>query len=257
MIKPQTAQVWPEIEEILVNHGEGAPPPCQPPAGTREFVSAEGSDVMVLSGAEARFAGDTLTAVYYAIRPGIYFVDLPDSAEGRARMLILDDTRGRVLQTEIVAPIPGTPDGLLDRLALRTSQSAVGVTYHHWFAPEAEQTPFTSSPRLIGKQFRYTYSSTHQYDHFYINDRYYAWHCLKGPDAGLGDFDECAHFEIAENLVLFVWKEKLLPCAGFTIEDHDAKRTIGKIFGANSNSGEARGAIVGADLTMIADISGT
>ena len=256
MTESKVAQVWPEIDDILVNHDGGAPPPCPPPADTIALFAEAGDGVLTLAGTQARFGNDVLEAVYYPIRSGMYLVDLPDGLGGTARMLVLDTIRGRALETEITAPLPGAPDSLLDRLAWRDSQSAVGITYRYWYAQGAERQPFPPSHQLIGKQFRYTYSATHQYDHYYINDRYYAWHCLKGPDAGLGDFDESSYFQVAENLVLFVWKEKLLPCAGFTIEDHDAKRTVGKIFGANSNSGKAQGVIVGADLRLIADISG-
>lgn len=257
MTETAVTQLWPEIDDILVNHDGGAPPPSAPPAGTFAFVAEDGEDTLRLSGAEATFGEEVLPAVYYQIRPGLFLIDLPDRPEGVARLLVLDTNKGRVLQTEMTAPLPGAPDGLLDRLAWHDSQSAVGVTYRYWFADGAERTHLPSSRQLIGRQFRYTYSSTHQYDHYYINDRYYAWHCLKGPDADLGDFDECAHFQVDDNLVLFVWKEKLLPCAALTIEDHDTKRTIGKIFGANSSSGKAQGVIVGADIQPIADISGT
>ncbi|MEO5597534.1 MAG: MoaF C-terminal domain-containing protein [Novosphingobium sp.] len=257
MTKTTAPTAWPEIEDILVNHGEGAPAPVQPPAGPIVLVDPDTGDTLSLETASVSLGGSHFPATWYAIRPGIYLIDAETGASGTTRLIVVDAPAGRALQADVIAPLPNMPDSLIERIAATGSQSAVGITWRNWYAPDAEQNGFGPSNLLIGRQLRYTYSSTHQYDHYYITDRYYAWHCLKGPDAGLGDFDECRHIALADDLVLFVWKEKLLPCVGFTIEDHAAMRTIGKIYGANSSSGAASGTIVGADIAFIADISGS
>lgn len=252
--------VWPQIDDILVNHGEWAPKPCPPPEGAHTFAGDEGgADRLVFDGdtVTAGQAGQTSShrAVYYALRPDLYLVDIPDFSQGFALQFILDLGLRRALQIAVTAPAPNVPALLIDRVAQRGSQSAVDVTCTRWHGDGARE-PFTGSDLLIGKQLRYTYSSTHEYDHFYLSERYYAWFCRKGPDAGLGDFEECEYIALRDDMVLFIWREKLLPCVGITVEDHAVMQTAGKIFGADMASGATKGEIVGARIRFIADIAG-
>src|SRR5208282_824778 len=120
---------------------------------------------------------------------------------------------------------------VLARLASTGSQSAVKVRYRQAPIGAAVCSPFPPSRALVGKLLRYTYSSTHIYDHFYVSERFYSWFCREGPDKNLGDFEECDVFEIGPQLYLVCWREKLLPCVGILVEDHAAMRVTGKICG--------------------------
>ncbi len=78
---------------------------------------------------------------------------------------------------------------------------------------------------------QYTYSPTERYEHIYLNDNFYAWQCLDGVEKGLADVDRCHYVQVAEDLYLFVWREKIIPTLGVILIDLQQMRTDGKIMG--------------------------
>ena len=84
---------------------------------------------------------------------------------------------------------------------------------------------------MVGKRVEYTYSPTECYEHIYLNERFYTWHCLLGSEKGLADTDRCHYYKLADRLYLFVWREKIVPTLGSVVVDLEALRTTGKIFG--------------------------
>lgn len=256
---PATPANWPQISDIVTGHDGYCPDPVADLDG-EEFQLASDATRITLKFATGNLiltdasGSKSCNAKVFRVREDVYLIDCEHAEPGLSSAICLDREKGAALLVDIVAPIPGIPDGLLDRIELHDSQSAVGVTYRTAMTPDASLEGFPRSQALIGKQFRYTYSTTHVYDHLYLSDRYYCWFCRQGPDAGLGDFEECDYFEIAEDLILVCWREKLLPCVGVTLEDHRAMRSVGKIFGADSRSGLTANSSVGAFITKIADI---
>jgi hypothetical protein len=106
------------------------------------------------------------------------------------------------------------------------------------FAAAAVDAPFTAAtPRhaatddLVGRRVEYTYSATERYEHVYLNEDFYTWHCLLGAEKGLADTDRCHYFKLRDDLYFFVWREKIVPTLGAVIVDFQAMRTMGKIFG--------------------------
>jgi len=83
----------------------------------------------------------------------------------------------------------------------------------------------------VGQRIEYTYSPTERYEHVYLNDRLYTWHCLAGSEKGLADTDRCHYLRLAPLLYLFVWREKLVPTLGVVVVDLEQMKTTGKIFG--------------------------
>lgn len=237
---------WPQIGAIVVNHDGGTPPAVDHLNG-RSFVFD--GDALAFVDNRLHWGDRDVAVRVFEARPGIYFVDADCGQNPSELALVLDLNDHRMLAVDVLCPAPDVPDSVMERLATRGSQSAVHVTYHHG------GTPFPPSAALVGKQFRYRYSDTHLYDHLYLSEKYYAWFCREGPDAGLGDFEECDYFQIAPDLILLCWREKLLPCVGITLEDHHAMRTIGKIAGADSYTGATASSSVGAAITKIADIA--
>jgi hypothetical protein len=84
---------------------------------------------------------------------------------------------------------------------------------------------------LIGRRVEYTYSATERYEHIYLNEDFYTWHCLLGSEKGLADTDRCHYHKLANDLHFFVWREKIVPTLGAVVVDFDLMRTVGKIFG--------------------------
>ena len=119
-------------------------------------------------------------------------------------------------------------------------ETAGGTRVKHTFVPGliegsdatgAQPAPTTA---LLGRRVLWTYSGEHTYEHIYLNDHSYTWHCLVGPEATLADTDECTTYQIRPGIYVFAWREKVIPCASVTIADHrdiTALRSYGVLFG--------------------------
>jgi hypothetical protein len=177
-------------------------------------------------------------APYFAVTPraGIYFVDfVVEDAPPAAISLVLD--LGRGIATRLTARLPESADvgeSLMARAARGDELTAVTAD----FAAAAVDAPFTATtPRheetadLVGRRVEYTYSATERYEHIYLNEHFYTWHCLLGSEKGLADTDRCHYLKLGEDLYLFVWREKIVPTLGAVVVDFRAMRTMGKIFG--------------------------
>lgn len=92
---------------------------------------------------------------------------------------------------------------------------------------------------LVGLRNLYHYSPTERYEHIYLNDGFYAWHCLEGVEKGLADVERCQYLAISEQLWLFVWQEKVVPTLGVVLIDMDNLRTDGKILGYQGSDFDA------------------
>lgn len=251
----------PQIQDIVPNHDGGRPELVADLEGRAfELVSPQRRIQVELGAAGRLMWRDGTTATQQRIetlrvRPGIYFLDWVDRFEPqRSSTLILDLTSQRSLLIEVTAPGKEVPPAVLDRMRLRGSQSAVDVSYTQFGMDGPLSAPFPRTAELVGKACRFHYSDTHVYDHIYLSERYHAWFCRSGPDAGLGDFDECDYFGIAHGLVVFSWREKLIPCVGIAVEDHVCMRSVGKIFGAHAESGATANVTVGAHISELATI---
>jgi len=174
------------------------------------------------------------------IRSGIYFVDwLPRDPTDRASIsLVLDMNSG--LTTLVEGRLPTRTEAsvsLLDLVAADRELTAVTATFTNGvigtsFEPGSLHARTTD---LIGRRVEYTYSPHEQYEHVYLNPDVYAWHCLKGREAGLADVDRCDYFGVAADLYLFAWREKIIPTLGVVMIDFAAQKTTGKIFGYESH----------------------
>ena len=105
---------------------------------------------------------------------------------------------------------------------------------------------------LVGMRNQYTYSPTERYEHIYLNDNFYAWQCLDGVEKGLADVDRCHYVQVAEDLYLFVWREKIIPTLGVILIDLQQMRTDGKIMGyQGSDFGALSNFPVGASAKIL------
>lgn len=109
-----------------------------------------------------------------------------------------------------------------------------------------------STTELVGKRMRYVYGPRDVYEHIYLNERFYTWQCLKGPEKGLADTDRCHYLKIAQDLYLFIWREKIVPTLGMVLIDTAARRSTGKIFGYQGGDfGTVTNAQVGASAQLM------
>ena len=128
-------------------------------------------------------------AEYFAfeVRPGIYFIDyVPAASRPTAISLVLDLTRG--MATSLTAHLPGSAD-VGESLAARIARGDELTAVTAEFASASVDEGFTAStPRhaptadLVGRRVEYTYGPTERYEHIYLNEEYYTWHCLAGSE---------------------------------------------------------------------------
>jgi hypothetical protein len=175
---------------------------------------------------------------YFAvkIRDGIYFVDFANHQEHATTISLALDLPQAIV-TALIGRLPQeseTRATLMERIAQGKELTSVDAR----FLSGAVDAPFSAeTPRhyptddLVGRRVEYTYSPTERYEHIYLNERFYTWHCLLGSEKGLADTDRCHYFKLAEDLYLFVWREKIVPTLGVVVVDFAQMRTAGKIFG--------------------------
>jgi hypothetical protein len=169
------------------------------------------------------------------IRPGIFFVDFIDRTSKAATVSLALDL-GRGICTALSGLLPAETDArtpLIDRIAQRELTGVEAVllsgTIGRLFHAKVERHPQTRE--LLGKRVEYTYSEAERYEHVYLNERFYTWHCLAGSEQGLADTDRCEYRKVADRLYLFVWREKIVPTLGAVLVDLEQMKTTGKIFG--------------------------
>lgn len=191
-----------------------------------------------------------------SLRPGVYFVDfLHQGPAAQSLSLILDLARGRF--TLVRGRLPdaaATRICAFDRVERQLELTGVEVEFLHGAVnqPAAAVPPHAPSRELIGMRNRYRYSPTECYEHIYLNDGLYAWHCLEGVEHGLADVDRCHYYQVAERLYLFVWREKIIPTLGVILIDLEQMRTDGKIFGyQDGDFGATRNFRVGARASIV------
>jgi len=176
------------------------------------------------------------------LRPGIYFVDfvLPDARPPASVSLVLD--LDRKVATSITAQLPAAEEA--HRSIFRQAQqqqelTSVGADIQ--FATidrpfDAAAAHHAPTAELNGIRLQHRYNPHEVYEHIYLNEHRYAWHCLSGAEKGLADVDRAHYIKIADKLYLFVWREKVVPTLGAVLVDLDQMKTTGKIFGYADDS---------------------
>jgi hypothetical protein len=84
---------------------------------------------------------------------------------------------------------------------------------------------------LVGHRVQYIYSADHAYEHVYLNDSTFTWHCLAGAERGQADTEPTLAYEIRDRVYLFTWRERVVPCDGVVVIDWANLRLNGRIFG--------------------------
>lgn len=199
---------------------------------------------------------------YRATRPrqDIYFVDFLKSGERASSVsLVLDFARGVFLA--VLGELPEAAEALtpfLTRIAQGIELTAVKATFLRGSigtTVQASDALPQPTQELLGKRVEYRYSPFELYEHIYLNNRFYTWRCIEGSEVGLGDTDACHCYKIADELYLFVWREKIVPTLGVIMIDLAALKTTGKILGYENNDfGAVRNFSVGAYARVVSTI---
>jgi len=205
--------------------------------GAGEVIAYRFADNLMLTW-QVACSGETGNDTYRAtaLRPGIYFVDfVKSSARASSVSIVLDLERG--IATAVIGTLPDAQRAGIPavELAYRKSeltgvdveirQGAIDRTFDN-ASPTHETTG-----ELVGKRVQYRYNPHESYEHIYLSQKMYTWHCLSGIEQGLADTDRCHYHKVRDGLYLFVWREKIVPTLGVIMIDLEQLKTTGKIFG--------------------------
>jgi len=224
-----------------------------------EFLSHRELRWTTSNGAEGTASGDKpRTVAYSAIEPreGLFLVDYLPGDALESVDVVLDLNRG--IGTTLVGRLPDPAEAELPlsaRAATGLELTGVAATFisSRIDAPFAADTPRHEPPlELVGRRVEYTYSPHERYEHIYLNERFYTWHCLAGREKGLADTDRCHYLRVDDDMYLFVWREKIVPTLGVVLLDYQRMRSAGKICGLRGpGSKEPANFPVGAQARIV------
>jgi hypothetical protein len=174
---------------------------------------------------------------------GVFLVDFTlAQAPSRAIVLVID--RPQSLVTAV------TSDVALERPVAVDERVAHGVLEGAEPGRRHERTG-----AMVGNRVRYVYDGAHEYEHIYLNDANYCWHCLKGPEAGQADVDPAVAYEIRDGVYLLCWREHVVPCDGIVVIDWVNMRNNGRIFGWDTEQRAFNSIRMGAHAVAVTPIA--
>jgi hypothetical protein len=186
-------------------------------------------------------AGDGGAETYEALRvaPDVYLVVFATSARpDRAIALVAD--LGASIATTVVSTI--VEEGGRKRVDETILHGGIGAATSQRHQPSAD---------LVGKRVLYRYGANDAYEHIYLNEGRYTWHCLAGAEKGLADTEPTTTHRIADGVYLFTWRERVVPCDGVVVVNLNEQRSNGRIFGFDSDSGNPMHIGVGARAEIL------
>jgi hypothetical protein len=83
---------------------------------------------------------------------------------------------------------------------------------------------------LIGLRAIYTYNPNQCFEHIYLNEKRYAWHCIVGPLKGESDVELHITYKFDVNQYIFSWREFGLPVSTVFFHNWNQMRETGKFF---------------------------
>jgi hypothetical protein len=178
-------------------------------------------DTASTNGEAARGSG-----AYEAIEvaPRLLFVDMFASRGAAISPTLIVDAASGSVATAVTALGPAG--------AAQTGKASVVQTFSAGSTTNEGSVPLGERTRdLVGSRLLYRYSGQHAYEHVYLNDDWFSWHCLAGPEVGQADTDSCSTYRLGESLYLFAWREKVIPCASVVLVNLNEMRSTGKLFG--------------------------
>lgn len=168
----------------------------------------------------------------FELRTNIFFIDwLEQDSILKSMSIVLDleAQEATLLHTQLPSKAEAKIN-IYDRILKQNQMSAVKIEISHaGISQPRQQKIHQRTTELIGKRLKHTYSQTHAFEHIYLNDKFFAWQSLAGPDKGMADVEPVNYIKIASELYLFNWYERLVPWSGVFLMDLAQNRSIDKI----------------------------
>ncbi|MGX5360109.1 MoaF C-terminal domain-containing protein [Kocuria sp. KH4] len=230
---------WPSVSTMLDGFGDQTLPASPALAGTSVTLRGEDGrrftlgfhDASSLTWAVAAAADDpeSVEATYKAVeaRPGIFIIDVVHGEDRQMRdvtVVLNQDTGAATVAVSALHEQDGAVKG--------------GTEFTHARVEGTEAALHARSAGLVGKRIYYRYSDVEAYEHIYLTPGTFVWHCLRGGEKGLADVDRTLTFEVAEDLYLFFWTERVMTVESVLLVDLREQRSIGRMFGWDDTTAE-------------------
>ncbi|MFD1260598.1 MoaF C-terminal domain-containing protein [Entomomonas asaccharolytica] len=165
-----------------------------------------------------------------SVRDGIYFIDY--IFQEQSISIILDLINQTF--TEVVGYLSNIPTAkAFKQFKPNIATIDLSIIQGSLDKPYEKQDLHNQTDELIGARFLYFSGFERVYEHIYLNQNHYTWHCLVGETAGLADTNPCHYYKIADKLYLLIWSRKRLPYMGLMLIDTNFLRADGKAYGYN------------------------
>ncbi|BAN47375.1 molybdenum cofactor biosynthesis F family protein [Metapseudomonas resinovorans] len=172
-----------------------------------------------------------------SVREGLYLVDFLKEEDGGCVSVSLVLDIANAAFTAVLGRMPSETESRGDLFARALAGGELTTVQAEFLQGSIDRPwregacPHAPTRELVGLRNLYRYSPSEVYEHIYLNDNFYSWQCLKGVEQGLADTDRCHYLKIADELYLFVWREKIIPTLGLVLIDLKHHRSDGKICG--------------------------
>lgn len=189
-----------------------------------------------------------------AVRPDIFFVDwVYHEDQNQSMSLVVDLVAQEATLVSSVLPNPEDAISNIERRIKKNNDlSAVKVCITHaGVGGERRQKIHQRTNELVGKRIKYTYSDRQDYEHIYLNESLYTWHCLAGVGEGSAETNPVDYLKLGEALYLFVWREIIVAAVGMVVIDLLQNRTAGKIYWTKPHLNKITNVIVGAQVQLL------
>lgn len=170
------------------------------------------------------------------LRENIFYVDFIWSC-GNAKSVSTVIDFDKNIATTVIGILPTAEEASIsayNRYRKNMPMTSVKAIWDHASVdcPFADTTQVhQTTNKLIGERIQFVYSENDAYEHIYLSENYYTWHCIKGVEAGLADTEKCYYYDLGDDLIWFVWIEKAVPTVGSVCEDFKKMRSFGKLYG--------------------------
>jgi len=200
-----------------------------------EFATADTLNWTASGAGGAESGSETYVAT--SPREGIYFIDFVKAGSRPPCSVSIVADLNLGVATVVTGLLPTAEDANASILRRAQAQQELTTVAADFVSATIDRAYDAAAPHhapttdLVGMRLQHRYNPHEVYEHIYLNEKRYAWHCLSGIEQGLADVDRCHYYKIASNLYLFVWREKIVPTLGAIMLDLDRMKTTGKIFG--------------------------
>ncbi|KAK5055084.1 hypothetical protein LTR84_012832 [Exophiala bonariae] len=245
---------WPTLEALCDGFDEHLLSPSNKLNGQRfELAFEDGTDIehhfldtdtifwSITKGTKG--VGLTGEAKYRAfeVRPDVFFVDFHKIDYNEEVSIVMNIKSGQT--------VVGI-SGFRDTTGVRRTYTKFSNAYISGLAPSQ---PYKNTDELIGKHVVYRYTGDDAYEHIYLNQGTFTWHCLSGTEKGLADTEPCKMLKLADQLYLLFWTEKIMPVESVVVVDLKEMRSTGRFFCWDPKPEKLVSTLFGSYATLLAD----